>query len=48
MLTAVSTKWVLRAKLLKDDFSLQIAIAEQVQLFIRLPEALCMVREACP
>ena len=39
---------VLRAKLLKDDFSLQIAIAEQFKLFIRLPEALCKVREACP
>ncbi len=35
-------------KLLKDDFSLQIAISEHVQLFIRLPEALYMVQEACP
>lgn len=48
MLTAVSAKSNLHGKLLKDNFSLQIAVAEQVQLFIRLPEALCMVQEACP
>ena len=38
----------MHAKLVKDDFNLQIEIAQQVQLFIRLPEVLCKVQEACP